>query len=665
MSDRSPTTPSEEQSAPPPEERTAGAETDTGSTSASARATETGVTERTATLLRAAAADRLVQVVTLVTAVAFVARLVGLGGRVAHQDEARVAYWTLRYAVTGQFEYRPIIHGPFLQLVGARLFELFGASDLATRLPVAVLGGLMPAAALLFRERLRDSETVVFALLLAFNPVLLYYSRFMRSDVPLVVFIIFAVGAWVRAIDREGRTRRRYLYAGAFAFGLALTTKENAVLYPVCWLGALVVIADRRLQVGRATGTAPRTMVADWLPDRDELRTVARRAARPTAGALAAIFFTVVFFYAPRGGGIPAPTGTADGGGLWTALVTVDPGMLVGVLREATVGTWTELFGEWAAGGHQDHAYLPFLEDFLQTLRAGGAVISVAAVGGFLADRYRAAEPRDIVTFAFLWGIFSVIGYPLVTDIAAPWTTVHALVPLAIPAAVGVAWVYREGMAGLANNDRVAVGAAVLVLVVAAGYVGFAAVSNVYTDSQSQGNELVQYAQSSSTDLKPVLEDVRRVARDNEGTDVLFFGGEFNSANEAEHDLPTAGSGWFARLPFIWYLEAYEYNAGGDGTGGGQVVTVDSTATPTDLAEDPPPVVIALGGEDGGGDAEDVRSALTGYLEYEGQRYQFDGGDTVSTVHVFVDPTAVEDPATVYDGRVDETTRFDARTPAN
>ena len=148
---------------------------------------------------------RPVAAVLTLTALALLLRLVALGDRTVHWDEARVAYWTLRYVRGAGFAYRPIIHGPFVPLVVAPLFERFGPTAFAARLPVAIIGGLAPLSALLFRQPgesagvatdrlprlgLSDAETVVLAALLAGTPSLVYYSRFMRSDVPLAVFAV-------------------------------------------------------------------------------------------------------------------------------------------------------------------------------------------------------------------------------------------------------------------------------------------------------------------------------------------------------------------------------------------------------------------------------------------------------------------------------------------
>ena len=117
--------------------------------------------------------DRALQAVAGLTVLALVLRLARLGHRVAHFDEARVAYWIVEYHETGVLFYRPVIHGPLLHLVNNYVFGLLGHTDLAMRLVPALVGGLLPLVALTFRHRLRDEAVVSLALLLALNPALL------------------------------------------------------------------------------------------------------------------------------------------------------------------------------------------------------------------------------------------------------------------------------------------------------------------------------------------------------------------------------------------------------------------------------------------------------------------------------------------------------------
>ncbi|WP_227353396.1 flippase activity-associated protein Agl23 [Haladaptatus salinisoli] len=555
-----------------------------------------------------------------ITVFALFVRLVALGARVAHQDEARVAYWMLRYSENGVWFYRRFVHGPFFFHVNSVVFAVLGASDFTMRLVVALMGGSLPLAALLFRERLRPSETVALAALFAANPVLLYYSRFLRNDVPLATVMVFAFGFFVRFADTR---RLRYLFAGVGSFALGFTMKENALLYLACWVGAAALLYDHRLFLRRvgnqgvAAAFPPRARAGFrrlWYRDAS---VVAENLGRVGIALLAVLEFLViiVFFYAPRSQTRPGP-------GLWKSFT--HPGMIPEILFTATVGTWRKFVG-WT--GHTEHSYLPYFTHSARTLEIGAVVLCAFAVVGFLVDRYSGDRPNDVVAFGFYWGVASVLGYPLVMDIKAGWAMVHAVVPLAFPAAVGLALMFRWGWEGYERRDDVSVVAAVVLLLLISAQVGATAYDTSFRNSQSPDNQLVQYAQSSSEDAKPLLRDLQRIARANEGTDVLFYGGEFYSPNESAHDVPPAGAGWMARLPLAWYFEA----AG---------ATVTSTDESFDLSGEKPPIVVALNNvstcasEDG--TAEDVDRYMDGYRRHEFQRFGFNSGCHVSEMTVYV-----------------------------
>ncbi len=760
--------------------------------------------------------DRVVQVVLVLTALALVARLFELGARVAHQDEARVGYWTLRYLASGRWEYRPIVHGPFIPVVNRHLFALFGPSDFVARLPMAVLGAAMPATALLFRSRLRDSETVAMALLLAFNPVLLYYSRFMRQDLPLAALALLTLGLAVRAVDTTGRSRRRAIYAAGLVFGLAATTKENVLLYPVAWGGALFLVLDQRLfgggdpvdsllgllpdppaaavaipddvrlvsglaflgtvpavaavakldgttlvaflavstvayygtvrgatvwhflgglplaaltvlglvnpafdagvttftagiawllglallsderllEYGRpvatdggeptpdgdagpddeteatmpAEGTTPADRDGRSRPDADDRPTPTAagtgggrlrfRPLPPVAVAYVLALLVVVVFYAPRGGGYTEIGPDLAGWGLWSALAAGSLDGLGIVLREALYGTWQDFLRQWA-GGAQDHAYIPFFLDFVKTLGAGALTLTIAAVAGTLYDRY-GDRPREFVAFSAYWGFANVLGYPLVTDIAAPWATVHAIVGLAVPAAVALAAVYRAGRSELlagadapatvatdggrpSGPDWTTVVAAAVVLLAAGTQVGLAGVDTVYENPTDRNNELVQYAQPASPEMKAVLADIRTVVAQNEGVDVLYYGDKFLSNNESAHDQPPAGEGWFDRFPLGYYTEMYSAQMEGE-------VVVESTNNRRDVSVMDAPVVVAMADNEAGTisyAATSLDSYLGNYSRYRGHRFLYDSGVRSSIVY-FVDTDGLERPAPVY-----------------
>ena len=555
--------------------------------------------------------SRTLYAVLAITALSLVVRLVGLGSRIFHWDEGRVGYWILRYRETGEFFYRPIIHGPFLPIVNDYLFAILPASDFAARLPVAFAGGLLPLAAWLLRDRLRREEIVALALLLAANPLMVYYSRFMRNDVLVAAFSFVALACLVRAIDTDDL---RYLYPAAAAMALAFTTKENALLYVVSWLGAGVLLLDHGLFRAAARGRSAGTVVRDEWPaaiaDRlrrygDSARDGGIELGAHVSGSLVVFVLVIIFFYAPR----------PD---LWQTLG--NPLGYPELINEATYGAAEKFYSSWIGGSHQDHEYFPFLEDYLETLAYGAPIVLVFGAIGFLLDRYRPEGYRGLVTFATYWGVSAIIGYPIASDIQAPWATIHAVVPLAIPAAVGLAFVFREGRRALsveregegvgsgATRDLLSVGIAALVLLGAGGTVAGANVAYMDADSDEHA-EVLQWAQP-ETELKETLETVRPVVQHNEGTDVLFVGTKNPGGDQVEFYLrdessvermPPGGPGWHDRLPLPWYLERY----------GAEVNSSAPDASLDEALRDAPPVVICYDF-----DRDEVEPRLEGYAAY-------------------------------------------------
>ncbi|WP_081927033.1 flippase activity-associated protein Agl23 [Halobellus rufus] len=536
------------------------------------------------------------------TAVALALRLVALGGRIFHWDEGRVGYWILRYHETGVHTYRPIVHGPFLPIVNDWLFFVLPVSDFTARLPVALVGGLFPLAAWLFRERLRDTELVGLAALLALNPLVVYYSRFMRNDVLVAAFSVVALGFVVRGLDTG---RLRYAFPATAALALAFTTKANALLYVLCFLGAGALLLDHRLLGARARGEPVRGVAGRWRAGvtrsitshgRTPQASLAR-VAGTAAGAVVLFLAVTVFFYAPR----------PD---LWVALS--NPAQLPSVLDAGTIGAAEKLADTWGGGGHQDHPYLPYLVDLVETLVYGAPALIAFGLLGIVADRYGlyGDGPREVVTFATYWAVASLFGYPIATDIEAPWAAVHVIVPLAIPAAVGVAFVVESARDALDARDAVSVGLAALILLSAVG--GVAAANATYFNTTDQDDrEVLQWAQPENS-LKPTIEVAGEVAAANDdGADVLFVGTRapgsdetlFYVRNESSLDTaPPGGPAWHDRLPLPWYLER----------AGANVTSSSPDADLNETLSDPPPVVIAKGF-----DRNDVSGELSGYAAFE------------------------------------------------
>ncbi|GAA0208810.1 flippase activity-associated protein Agl23 [Halobaculum roseum] len=611
--------------------------------------------------LRDRVGDPATVAVLLIVAGSLLLRTVQLGQRVFHWDEGRVGYWILRFDATGEFFYRPIIHGPFLPVVNNVLFDLIGASDFAARLPVALVGGLLPLVALLLRHRLRDREVVALALLLSVDPLLVYYGRFMRGDVLVGGFAVAAFALVVYAID----TRRTLpLFGSAALLALGFTAKENALVYLACFLGAGFLLLDHRLvRTARRTGSpldaaigevvalghflddwtaGSRTRLwierrvrerdpdAHWAPEAGFLGHLAVWIPVGAVGVAATFLGVVAFFYAPRPDlwqALGVASASAGAAGADAAAPT-----LGSVLHEATWGAGEKFWGTWAAGGHAGHPYVPFLWDIVETLGYGSGVLVVLAIVGFLADGYGEARgTRSIVAYATYWGAASLVGYPVATDIEAPWAAVHIVLPLAIPAAVGLGELADSLRGGFASEDTVTAALAGLIVLAAVG--GVAVPNADYWNSASEEDkQVLQWAQPENA-YKEALQDAGAVARDNdEGADVLWVGTSTSRgtrlyvSDESSVDrMPPGGPSWHSRLPTPWYLELHDANV---------------TSTPPEArydelppAEEMPPVVIAKPN-----DAAELESRLDGY---DSREYAFRLWS--ERIVVFIDEEALAD----------------------
>lgn len=552
--------------------------------------------------------------VVVITALAILARFVTLGTRIAHWDEGRVAYWVLRYAETGEWSYRPIIHGPFVQHAARASFELLGTSDFTARVPVAIVGGLLPLAALLFRNRLRKTEVTALALVLAFNPLLLYFSRFFRSDVPLAAFMFVVLGCAFRAAASR---RHRYVYAGALALACAFAAKENAILYLLSWAGATGMVTFTTVLTNEHS---PRDYLDGVL---SQIREIVHPFGYSLLGASSLFLLLIVFFYAPRAG--------TEGVGLWTAVSR--PSVAPTVITDATIGSAQKLVAVWVTGGLHGHPYLPFLGHYLAVL-AMGALSTVAFAAYGIWHTWRANDDRaTLLQFCGWWGLASVVGYPYAADIQAPWLAVHAVIAFAIPAAVGIAALYRRGRDAWKSQETVTARRIALVFLLACAQVGGVAMLTSYTSPTHDANFIAQGAQPGG-DLRPTLHDVERIAREHEGADVLYYG-EFATVNESVNAEPPAGPGWYRRLPFGWYTATYGANE-------------TNAATLDAIGPNPPPVVIAPASA-----RAELAPRLEGYDAREHAHTRFGGvrtytilGRTVTyegnSVVFFIDRSALE-----------------------
>ena len=154
-------------------------------------------------------------------------RLWDLGSRAMHHDESLHAFYAWNLYTGRGYQHDPMMHGPFQMEATAASFFIFGDSDYAARLIYVLAGIALVGLPFLFRARLGTLGSLLVSSMLAFSPVMLYFSRFARNDIIMAVWVLGLVICMWRYMD-EGRNR--YLYIGSALLALAFATKETAYI---------------------------------------------------------------------------------------------------------------------------------------------------------------------------------------------------------------------------------------------------------------------------------------------------------------------------------------------------------------------------------------------------------------------------------------------------
>lgn len=160
-----------------------------------------------------------------------------LDNRALHHDETLHAAFSY-YVMTGKgFVHDPLLHGPFLYFWGALVYFLFGDSNYTARLGAAIFGSILTVLPYLLRRELGRSTALIAATALLISPVVLYVGRFIRHDIYAVTFELLVIISMVRYASTR---QARWLYLGAAALALMLTTLETFFLYLAIFLPVLL-----------------------------------------------------------------------------------------------------------------------------------------------------------------------------------------------------------------------------------------------------------------------------------------------------------------------------------------------------------------------------------------------------------------------------------------
>lgn len=163
--------------------------------------------------------------------VAIVTRFWDLGERVMSHDESLHTYYSWELYDRGHFHHTPLMHGPLLFHATAFFYFLFGPNDFSARIYTALLGVLIVMFPLLLRRWLGRTGAIFVAVGLLISPMLLYYSRYIRHDIPAIFFAMVMVYALLQYIDGEQPRRPVWIAVFAGAMSLMMASKEVAFIY--------------------------------------------------------------------------------------------------------------------------------------------------------------------------------------------------------------------------------------------------------------------------------------------------------------------------------------------------------------------------------------------------------------------------------------------------
>ncbi len=157
----------------------------------------------------------------------FIMRIWDVGSRALHHDESLHAYYAWQLYVGRGYTYDPLMHGPLKFEFTSFFYLLFGDSEFSARLWPVLLGTAMIALPYLLRHHLTRPGALITSLLITFSPTLLYFSRFIRDDVPLAFFSFLLFICVLRFIESH---QNRYLYIGATMMALSMASMEASYL---------------------------------------------------------------------------------------------------------------------------------------------------------------------------------------------------------------------------------------------------------------------------------------------------------------------------------------------------------------------------------------------------------------------------------------------------
>jgi len=390
--------------------------------------------------------------VLAVTAGAAVLRLVDLGNRPMHWDEANQALKFGRLLERGEYEYDPRDHhGPSLNYLTLPIARLASAEDLAQvteshlRLLPAIFGILLVALVWLLREELGRLAAMGAAVLTAVSPAMVFYSRYYIQEMLLVGFTFAAMAALWRcaqatatADNRPGARRWIWVVLLGLCLGMMHASKETCVI-PLFAMGLAAAVTMPGLR-----------------------RMVTIRGLKQTPGRRAAISVLVVLIVAA---GISAL--------FFSSFFSHAQGVVDSV---AAYSVYFERASGQGSTGRHDQPWYHYFELLFWWQRGNGplwteaSIAVLALVGLFAAAAGKGLKPVTVPfsRFVAMYTLVMIVVYSAISY-KTPWCALGFLHGMILLAGVGASVLLRI------SPGYVGKGIATALLIAAAGHLAWQA----------------------------------------------------------------------------------------------------------------------------------------------------------------------------------------------
>ncbi len=165
------------------------------------------------------------------------ARFFMLADRPFHHDESLNAIYGryfYNHPTTQFYKYDPMLHGPFLYNLYPFFYQIFDESKATARLVMALMGSFLIFVPFILRRYLNRTTLFLATLFIAFSPTLVYWSRFVRHDPPVLICLALLIIGWFS----NSSWKKSFLWTWGLI--LPFTMKENAYVHVAIFMGYLI-----------------------------------------------------------------------------------------------------------------------------------------------------------------------------------------------------------------------------------------------------------------------------------------------------------------------------------------------------------------------------------------------------------------------------------------